>query len=604
MGANLLLVRPTEKECAGTIATDDDALLVASHPGNLRLEPCLLAVVSVLLSLFLALTGASGVQAQNVSCSPSQTVTSIWYIQLDIDAGTCINSPTAPSAPLNGFQIAMQANATDLQIGGFIFENGTSTPVSSASWLTSNYSGMRIDNVLQVIFLDTISLSSITNTLTINGDTYGIFFNGVQKMDGVQQAFFNSVILTGLVVQQSPKANSADRTKTANHLLSTFNQVGAGLIGDSGLSDGMLDANAAITGPALAPGPIGSNRLSSNDFSGRASYSPPSPKNFGFSVDTRQMRIARRSHAGPDGIEAPRSQWSAWAKGQYVDVNDESGNSDRDGHLWWVTSGLSYAYSERTTIGGFVRARQGEVDSKALHATLDSDFVGGGLFLATTLRNGLRIVAAGLIEDGDHDIVVSGDAARFDTDQVTLEARLDKRFGRGRHWIEPALSVLYTDMARESYRDTAGTIVGASDVRLGRLAFGPTVGTTVTRGTTTFKPFARVKGIWDFIHEDDFTLSTGALVSSADSAIAMGGGVEVEFRRGVVFKASGDWVNFDTDLNSLAVQAGLGVPFAALGPGGLAAAGRVSFDLEARKDAASATARVRIPLGGDATAIR
>jgi outer membrane autotransporter protein len=284
--------------------------------------------------------------------------------------------------------------------------------------------------------------------------------------------------------------------------------------------------------------------------------------------------------------------------GRYTDFDDDSASADRDGHLWSFTSGLSYALSEQTTVGAFTRVRKGEVDSKALDASLDSDFFGGGVYLATTLGNGVRVMVAGAVEGGDSDIVISGDSGSFDTDEKTLEARIDKRFTKGRHWIEPALKALYSDMERDGYTDSAGAFVSASDITLGRLTFGPTIGTTIQSGTTTIKPFARINGVWDFENQDDFTLSTGEVVSSADIALNLGGGLEIAFDSGVVVAAAADWFSFNDDLDSVTVTGSIGMPLSALGLGGIASAGLVSLDFSGNQSDASAQARLRIPLGG------
>ena len=116
----------------------------------------------------------------------------------------------------------------------------------------------------------------------------------------------------------------------------------------------------------------------------------------------------------------------------------------------------------------------------------------------------------------------------------------------GRHWIEPALRVFYTDMQRDAYTDLSATFVPAGGTTLGRITFGPTIGTTFYSGTTTINPFARINGAWNFENNDDFALSTGAVLSDADLALDLGGGFDVVFKNGVILAAAADWFSFDS----------------------------------------------------------
>lgn len=75
-------------------------------------------------------------------------------------------------------------------------------------------------------------------------------------------------------------------------------------------------------------------------------------------------------------VHEPR--FNAWASGRYVDFDDDQRNADRSGHIWRVTSGMSYRVGERTKLGAFGRIRKGEVDSTALQSSLDSDFMVAG----------------------------------------------------------------------------------------------------------------------------------------------------------------------------------------------------------------------------------
>lgn len=323
---------------------------------------------------------------------------------------------------------------------------------------------------------------------------------------------------------------------------------------------------------------------------------------FRFSFDLKSMmaRTDANRASGFDGVgngEAVyQGPWNGWVSGRYTDFDDDGTGADRDGYQWSVVSGISYQTNSGASFGAFARVREGEVDSNALNATLDSDFYGGGAFVSAPLAGGVRLTGAALYEAGDSDISIEGATGSFDSDQWTVEGRIDKRIMRGRYWIEPAIGLLYTQVDRDSYTDSAGAFVAGSELELGRFTYGPRIGTTIQRQNSQIKPFMRINGVWDFVNDGDYLVAGGAVISDASTAVNVGGGVEVAFLGGIVLSVGGDWYSFADDLDSWSVTGAAALPLAALGFGN-ATPGLVSFDLAASPDGGSAKARIRIPLG-------
>ena len=263
-----------------------------------------------------------------------------------------------------------------------------------------------------------------------------------------------------------------------------------------------------------------------------------------------------------DGPYQPRSRWVTSLSGRYVDFDDDQINADRDGSLWYVTSALGYRFTDTTTAGVFTRYREGEVDSVALASSLDSELWGGGVYLATTSAGGLRFVGAALFEMGENDITISGATGDFDSETITLEASLDKRITRGRTWIEPQLSFLYHKSDNDDFTDSAGNFVLGETIVLGRVSFGPRIGTTLGGGTRAeIKPFAKVNGIWDFERDDTVTASTGALLKTGETALNLGGGVDIVFVNSLALRVAGDWFTYDTALEGWSISAQIRAEF-------------------------------------------
>ena len=314
-------------------------------------------------------------------------------------------------------------------------------------------------------------------------------------------------------------------------------------------------------------------------------------------LSVKAAKLGFQGEGLKDGISRPQSRWVPSFSGRYVDFDDDQANADRSGHLWYLTSALGYRFTENTTAGVFSRYREGKVDSIALNSALESELWGGGVYLASTLGGGLRFVGAALYEHGDNDITIAGASGDFDSETYTIEASLDKRITRGRHWIEPQVQLLYHKSDNDDFTDDQGNFVLGDDQDVGRVTFGPRIGTTLEgNGGATFKPFAKVQGIYDFEREDDVTTTTGALLKTGETAITLGGGVDVTLISGIAIRAAGDWFGYDTELEGWSVSGGIGGSFAAFGLADTAP-GFVSLDFAGNPVGASAMGRVRIPLG-------
>ncbi len=566
------------------------------------------AALFVLFQVVWSPVGSVSPASAQTTC-PDQTITDPANILVhgNLADGTCV---AGGAQPANGFQLAINFG-NDFVIRGrdaSAFENATSLTCPGGSVGAG-----------QVVSFAGAGACSMTATFDIGGTIVTVTADLAADGGGPEIFTATNILITGGAFGFPADGLTAqDKSSTTAALQDAFNAATPGALDGLPLNG---TVNGAANGFSLAPSALGvaSSSMDNGDpFTRRFGLAGDqhgilglaqqrSNKGFNFSVDLQSLMARARGNGTADAAALhndggkdlagppPRSRWNIWASGRYVDFEDDERNADRDGDLWWVVSGLSLQLGERTTVGAFSRYREGEVDSTALNAKLDAEYYGGGVFLATTLGGGLRVVGAALIEHGDSDVRIDGATGSFDTEQVTLEGRISKRFTRGRLWIEPGVKVLWTDADNDDYTDSAGVAVVGRDLTLGRLTYGPTIGTTIDHGSVRIKPFAKVHGLWDFETEGNFTTSTGVVFSSADSAINLGGGVAVAYASGLFLKIGGDWFAFDTDLEGWAISGGIGVPLSVFGFGG-GAPGFVSLDFTGREQDASLGARLRIPL--------
>ena len=158
------------------------------------------------------------------------------------------------------------------------------------------------------------------------------------------------------------------------------------------------------------------------------------------------------------------------------------------------------------------------------------------------------------------------------------------------------MRLLYHKSDLDGFTDSAGTVIASDTQVLGRVSFGPKIGTTIQRGGTAIRPYAKINGIRDFEREDTATLTSGVVLKTGETAINLGGGVYVTYASGLAVRIAGDWFAYDTDFEGWSISGGLGGPLAAFGLGAIAPAALVSLGLTGSRQGASATARIRIPL--------
>lgn len=427
----------------------------------------------------------------------------------------------------------------------------------------------------------------------------------------------------------APNTSVAQRQQSITSLQNNFTNATPSVLGTDGL--GLSDGGVGIAGPNGEGIAFAMTRLPGMGFAGpsdnpmdrdfgaveqhgllaqNSGYGFTSNKSFKFSVGLQALAARARareaerasklgfSSGTQDGGYRPQSRWVTSFSGRYVDFDDDQVNADRSGHLWYVTSALGYRLSEDTTVGVFTRYRQGEVDSVALNSSLDATLWGGGVYLATTLGGGMRFIGAALYEVGDSDSTIAGATGSFDSETVTLEASLDRRITFGPNWIEPQLQLLYNSQDNDGFTDSLGNRIDGSTQELGRVSFGPRIGTSWGgNGTAQILPFAKIQGLWDFVHEDDVTVSTGAVQQTGETAVTLGGGVDVVLVSGVALRLAGDWFSYDTALEGWTFSGGIGGSFSAFGLADTTP-GFVSLDFSGNAEGASAKARIRIPLGG------
>lgn len=252
---------------------------------------------------------------------------------------------------------------------------------------------------------------------------------------------------------------------------------------------------------------------------------------------------------------------------------------DREGGFAGVSLGARTGIAPGTSAGAVFNFRHAESRSRILNSKLESDSFGFGLFLNTSLAEKVNLGLAFNYMHGDANLRIGSSAfnrgtitANFDTDAFSFSAQLSRRWWQTPWlWIEPAASVTFTTMNRGSYTDSTGMRAGNETSEHGRLMVGGKA------GHTFFKPrasgddaaalshgqvYAGVKGIFDFVREDNQLVAVAATNVYADTD-ALGaklfGGANFSFSGGTNVSVAASYV-FVGDYKAIQGQARLSVP--------------------------------------------
>ena len=129
----------------------------------------------------------------------------------------------------------------------------------------------------------------------------------------------------------------------------------------------------------------------------------------------------------------------------------------------------------------------------------------------------------------------------FDGERWLIKGQLTGNFGYGEWSFAPHVGVIYFEETQEAYNDTLGVDIPQQTVNLGRITFGPKVAYTWTDPSdgSTFAPYVRVKGIWDFEQTETVDLVSGLAVGSDGMRARLEGGISASFAEGWTLRGEG-----------------------------------------------------------------
>lgn len=251
----------------------------------------------------------------------------------------------------------------------------------------------------------------------------------------------------------------------------------------------------------------------------------------------------------------------AWVRASYTDFSQDDA-SRQEGDTIMIGAGVHRDFWEDIRIGVFVTTAWSDTKSSVNNLKVDSRSYGVGLY-ASYLVDGLTLSAGTSYGWSDSDIRVTTSTGSYDADKfnVTLSASGTEALNSV-VWVRHTTSVSSTWSQRDAYTNSAGTVVGSTDVWGGRLALGPTIGMTLDK-TETFaviEPSLGLIGSYVFSDRD----SQGGQVPTTESdyfGLAVAPGLTFATHGGTSLSLNTQYFGIGSDLSGWTVGGTLSVPF-------------------------------------------
>lgn len=249
----------------------------------------------------------------------------------------------------------------------------------------------------------------------------------------------------------------------------------------------------------------------------------------------------KSSSKPPSQLVDKDSPFNVWVKGRWQGVTDRRGGTNGEGDFGLLMTGADYRYRKDTLIGLLAQYDFYDKTSTGQSAKAKGHGWMFGPYLVT--RPVDNLIWDARIAWGSSKNMINQSNFGWDhyvSERWQVETNLTGEMEYQGWDILPQLGMNYFGEKQRAYRTHSGTKVGSQSIALGNLSFGP----EVSRSTweqfegVTVRPFAALRGIWDFkspsiTHNDGRSINTERLRAraelGADAAFTDGRNVHAKY---------------------------------------------------------------------------
>lgn len=149
----------------------------------------------------------------------------------------------------------------------------------------------------------------------------------------------------------------------------------------------------------------------------------------------------------------------------------------------------------------------------------------------------------------------------FSTTRSLLFGRLTGFWNAGAWRFSPSVAVSYYRESQLAMTTSEGVSIGAQDLTLGRITFGPEIGYALKRRDgTLFEPLLGIKGVWNFATDASSAAAAGQLAGDG-LRLKLEAGAQLRLPSGIQLRGTSSYEGLgDTNLHTYNGQASVTIP--------------------------------------------
>jgi outer membrane autotransporter protein len=296
--------------------------------------------------------------------------------------------------------------------------------------------------------------------------------------------------------------------------------------------------------------------------------------------EKQALGAAPGSGTGPSTGTAFKSDFNIWAKGTWVNADEDRGNTDEHSDFFTMQVGADYRHSRDLLFGLMAQMDRSDEESRVLGSKAEGTGWLIGPYVVSRLTDELILDLNASCGRSENEFSPLGTYTdEFDSNRVLVSGNLTGSMNFDSWHISPSVGLVYIQEEQEAYTDSLGFRIDSQDVEHGSLNFGPTVYYEYhTANGWRIEHMFGLKGIYDFV-SPDISDVTGVVVGTDDLRAQSKVGVSIATVSGTTISASYSYDGIGvSDYNAQSAEFSISMPLRIRGaPDGISVNGSYSL---------------------------
>lgn len=195
---------------------------------------------------------------------------------------------------------------------------------------------------------------------------------------------------------------------------------------------------------------------------------------------TSAIPVTRYFEGGNRGKSAgaKEKKTGVWILGSYSEIENDFINTKYDGDIVAIVGGIDYRLTNRVVAGIALSYEDVDITTTFNNGTIETSGVGIAPYAVFKLTDKITadINASYTVLDTDTTRTSGTVTGQFDANRVTAGANLNIGHSVNKFFMSASVGFLYINESQDSYTESNGTFVPASDISIGQGRVSATVG--------------------------------------------------------------------------------------------------------------------------------